>query len=138
MPAGVRYDEWRRLRSSEARICVGPRSAVFAPVADLGLIVIDEEHDSSYKQESDPRYDAREVARRRAAEAGAVLLCGTATPRPESWHELERLELPCRVDGRRLPPVEFVDMRGPVPDRSIRERARLSPRWPRRAARRSC
>ena len=115
MPAGARYDEWRRLRSGEARICVGPRSAVFAPVTDPGLIVVDEEHDSSYKQESDPRYDAREVARRRAAESGAVLLCGTATPRPETWHELERLELPSRVDGRALPPVEIVDMRGGVP-----------------------
>jgi primosomal protein N' (replication factor Y) len=115
MPAGARYDEWRRLRSGEARICVGPRSAVFAPVADPGLIVIDEEHDSSYKQESDPRYDAREVARKRAADAGAVLLCGTATPRPESWHELERLELARRVDGRALPPVEIVDMRGGIP-----------------------
>jgi primosomal protein N' (replication factor Y) (superfamily II helicase) len=115
MPAGARYDEWRRLRSGEARICVGPRSAVFAPVADPGLIVIDEEHDSSYKQESDPRYDAREVARRRAVEAGAVLICGTATPRPESWHQLEWLELPQRVDGRALPPVEIVDMRGGIP-----------------------
>jgi primosomal protein N' (replication factor Y) len=115
MPAGARYDEWRRLRSGEARICVGPRSAVFAPVADPGLIVIDEEHDASYKQEGDPRYDAREVARRRAADAGAVLLCGTATPRPESWQGLERLELPSRVDGRPLPPVEIVDMRGGVP-----------------------
>jgi primosomal protein N' (replication factor Y) len=115
MPAGARYDEWRRVRSGEARICVGPRSAVFAPVRDPGLIAIDEENDSSYKQESDPRYDAREVARRRATEAGAVLLCGTATPRPESWHQLERLELPSRVDGRRLPPVEVVDMRGGVP-----------------------
>jgi primosomal protein N' (replication factor Y) len=115
MPAGARYDEWRRLRSGEARICVGPRSAVFAPIADPGLVVIDEEHDSSYKQESDPRYDAREVARRRAADTGAVLLCGTATPRPESWHELERLELPRRVDGRSLPPVEIADMRGGIP-----------------------
>ena len=115
MPAGARYDEWRRLRAGEARICVGPRSAVFAPVSDPGLIVIDEEHDSSYKQESDPRYDAREVARRRAAESGAVLICGTATPRPEAWHELERLELPSRVDGRSLPPVEIVDMRGGIP-----------------------
>ena len=115
MPAGARYDEWRRLRAGEARICVGPRSAVFAPVSELGLVVIDEEHDSSYKQESDPRYDAREVARRRAADAGAVLLGGSATPRPESWHELERVELPSRVDGRTLPPVEIVDMRGGVP-----------------------
>src|SRR4051795_2696917 len=114
-PAGARYDEWRRLRSGEARICVGPRSAVFAPIADPGLVVIDEEHDASYKQESDPRYDAREVARRRAVDSGAVLLCGTATPRPESWEELQHLELPSRVDGRPLPPVEVVDMRGGMP-----------------------
>ena len=73
LSAGERYDEWRRLRSGEASVCVGPRSAVFAPVRDLGLIVIDEEHDPSYKQEGDPSYDARAVARRRAAECGAVL-----------------------------------------------------------------
>ena len=108
---GERYDEWRRLRSGEASVCVGPRSAVFAPVRDLGLIVIDEEHDPSYKQEGDPCYDARLVARRRAADAGAVLVAGTATPRPESWLELPRLELPRRVDGQRMPPVELVDMR---------------------------
>jgi primosomal protein N' (replication factor Y) (superfamily II helicase) len=111
LSAGERYDEWRRLRSGEASVCVGPRSAVFAPVADLGLIVIDEEHDASYKQEGDPTYDARTVARRRAEECGAVLVAGTATPRPESWLELPRLQLPRRVDGRRLPPVELVDMR---------------------------
>ena len=139
MPAGARYDEWRRLRSGEARICVGPRSVVFAPVRDPGLIVIDEEHDSSYKQESDPRYDAREVARRRAADSGAVLLSGTATPRPESWHELERLELPSRVDGRPLPPVEVVDMRGgPFPGRFTRGPARRSTRSRGREARPSC
>src|SRR4051794_736540 len=115
MPAGARYDEWRRLRSGEARICVGPRAAGFAPIAHPGLIVIDGEHDSPHKRESDPRYDARDVARRRAADSGAVLLCGTATPRPESWEELERLELPSRVDGRPLPPVEIVDMRGGIP-----------------------
>ena len=108
---GERYDEWMRLRSGEASVCVGPRSAVFAPVRDLGLVVIDEEHDPSYKQEGDPTYDARAVARRRAAEASAVLLAGTATPRPESWLELPRLELPRRVDGRRLPPVSVLDMR---------------------------
>ncbi|MSO40587.1 MAG: primosomal protein N' [Solirubrobacterales bacterium] len=112
LAAGARYDEWRRLRSGEARICVGPRSAVFAPVADLGLLVIDEEHDSSYKQEGDPRYDAREVALERCARSGAVLVAGTATPRPESWRGLERVTLPGRVDGRRLPPVDVVDMRG--------------------------
>ncbi|HEU4393720.1 MAG TPA: primosomal protein N' [Solirubrobacterales bacterium] len=111
LSAGERYDEWRRLRSGEASVCVGPRSAVFAPVRDLGLIVIDEEHDPSYKQEGDPCYDARTVARRRAEECGAVLVAGTATPRPESWLELPRLELPRRVDGLRMPPVELVDMR---------------------------
>jgi primosomal protein N' (replication factor Y) (superfamily II helicase) len=108
---GQRYDEWSRLRRGEASVCVGPRSAVFAPVRDLGLIVIDEEHDASYKQEGDPTYDARTVARRRAERAGAVLVAGTATPRPESWLELPRLQLPRRVDGRRLPPVRLVDMR---------------------------
>jgi primosomal protein N' (replication factor Y) len=111
LSAGERYDEWRRLRSGEASVCVGPRSAVFAPVRDLGLIVIDEEHDASYKQEGDPCYDARAVARRRAEDSGAVLVAGTATPRPETWLELPRLELPRRVDGRRMPPVELVDMR---------------------------
>jgi primosomal protein N' (replication factor Y) len=108
---GQRYDEWRRLRSGEASVCVGPRSAVFAPVRDLGLIVIDEEHEPSYKQEGDPTYDARAVARKRAADSGAILVAGTATPRPESWLELPRLELPRRVDGRRMPPVHLVDMR---------------------------
>lgn len=111
LPDGERYDEWRRLRSGEARVCVGPRSAVFAPLADVGLVVIDEEHDASYKQEGDPCYDARTVARRRAAESGAVLVAGTATPRPESWLELPRLSLPARVDGRPLPPVRVLDMR---------------------------
>ena len=111
LSAGERYDEWRRLRSGEASVCVGPRSAVFAPVRDLGLIVIDEEHDPSYKQEGDPTYDARAVARKRAEDSGAVLVAGTATPRPESWLELPRLELPRRVDGRRMPPVHLVDMR---------------------------
>ncbi len=108
---GERYDEWRRLRSGEASVCVGPRSAVFAPVHALGLIAIDEEHDPSYKQEGDPSYDASAVAARRAGEAGAVLVAGTATPRPESWVALPRIELPRRVDGRRMPPVEVLDMR---------------------------
>jgi primosomal protein N' (replication factor Y) len=91
---------------------VGPRSAVFAPVADLGLVVVDEEHDSSYKHEGDPRYDAREVAARRARGAGALLLAGSATPRPESVHALQRTRLPSRVDGRPLPQVRLLDMRG--------------------------
>ena len=109
---GERYDEWRRLRSGEARIAVGPRSAVFAPVERLGLVVVDEEHDSSYKHEGDPRYDARRVAAWRAERAGAALLAGSATPRPETWHALPRLELRERADGRPLPPVRVLDMRG--------------------------
>lgn len=115
LSAGQRFDEWQRLKSGEARVCVGPRSAVFAPVSDLGLIVIDEEHDPSYKQESDPRYDARDVARKRAGDCGALLVPGTATPRPETWQRLDRIDLPARVDGRGMPPVELVDMRGMDP-----------------------
>ncbi|HUA03082.1 MAG TPA: primosomal protein N' [Solirubrobacteraceae bacterium] len=109
---GERHDEWLRLRSGEARVCVGPRSAVFAPLADIGLIVVDEEHDASYKHEGDPRYDARTVAARRAHMHGAVLLAGSATPRPEAAVTLNRLRLRDRIDGRSLPPVEVLDMRG--------------------------
>jgi primosomal protein N' (replication factor Y) (superfamily II helicase) len=107
---GERYEQWRRLRAGEARVCVGPRSAVFAPVQALGLIVVDEEHDASYKHEGDPRYDARAVAARRARASKALLLCGSATPRPETHHTVPRLRLPARADGRPLPPVEVLDM----------------------------
>jgi primosomal protein N' (replication factor Y) len=107
-----RREEWRRLRVGEARVCVGPRSAVFAPIERLGLIVVDEEHDSSYKHEGDPRYDARTVAARRASDCGALLLLGSATPRPESVHGASRpLRLSRRVDGRPLPHVDVLDMR---------------------------
>jgi primosomal protein N' (replication factor Y) len=124
---GERYEEWRRLRSGEARVCVGPRSAVFAPIERLGLIVVDEEHDASYKHEGDPRYDAREVAVQRARVNGAVLLLGSATPRPESARlasvspsessqperaPMRLLRLSTRVDGRPLPQVSVLDMRG--------------------------
>ncbi len=108
---GERHDEWLRLRRGEARVCVGPRSAAFAPVAELGLVVVDEEHESAYKHEGDPRYDARTVAERRAGEAGAVLVAGSATPRPESRHRLARLVLPERADSSPLPPVRVLDMR---------------------------
>jgi len=111
LSAGERYDEWRRLRDGHARICVGPRSAVLAPLSNLGLVIVDEEHDGSYKHEGDPRYDARLVAEHRAAEAGGVLVVGSATPRPESVHLLRRIRLPHRADGARLPPVEIIDMR---------------------------
>jgi primosomal protein N' (replication factor Y) (superfamily II helicase) len=105
-----RRDERERLARGDARIAVGARSAVFAPIHGLGLICVDEEHDPSYKQESDPRYDARTVAAKRAALEGAVAVYGSATPRPESWALLERLELGGRL-GRRLPPVSVIDLR---------------------------
>jgi primosomal protein N' (replication factor Y) len=85
---------------------------VFAPVLDLGLVIVDEEHEGSYKHEGDPRYDARTVAQRRAAQSGAVLVLGSATPRPESVIAFKRLRLPERVDRRPLPAVEVLDMRG--------------------------
>ncbi len=105
-----RRDERERIVSGEAPIVVGARSAVFAPVARLGLICVDEEHDASYKQESDPRYDARTVAAKRAVLEGAVAVYGSATPRPESWARLERIELGGRLSGP-LPPVKIVDLR---------------------------
>lgn len=108
---GARYDEWCRLRDGAARVCVGPRSAVFAPIGELGLIVVDEEHDSSYKHEGDPRYDARAVAQQRARMHGAVLVAGSATPRPESVLRLPRLRLDRRADGASLPPVTLIDLK---------------------------
>src|SRR5262249_20376921 len=97
-----RRDERERIAAGEAPVVVGARSAIFAPVRGLGLVVVDEEHDASYKQESDPRYDARTVAAKRAALERAVVVYGSATPRPESWARLERLELPIRI-GAPLP-----------------------------------
>ncbi len=112
LSTGERHDEWTRLRTGEARVCIGPRSAVFAPLDDVGLIVVDEEHESSYKHEGDPRYDARNVARRRAADHGAMLVLGSATPRPESLTSMRRVALARRIDDRPMPPVELLDMRG--------------------------
>jgi primosomal protein N' (replication factor Y) (superfamily II helicase) len=105
-----RRDERGRIAAGEAPVVIGARSAVFAPLRELGLICVDEEHDSSYKQESDPRYDARTVAAKRASLEGAVALYGSATPRPESWATLERLELGGRLAAA-LPPVRIVDLR---------------------------
>ncbi len=118
---GERYDEWERIRSGEAHVVIGARSAVFAPVKNLGAIIIDEEHEGAYLSEKRPRYDAREVAWQRALMAKAVLLLGSATPsiqtymrvmpgvRPEN--RLTLLELNKRVMGRKLPECEIVDMR---------------------------
>ncbi len=105
-----RRDERDRVARGEARIVVGARSAIFAPMRGVGLIVVDEEHDAAYKQESDPRYDARTVAAKRAALEGAVAVYGSATPRPESWLGLERLALPSRI-GAAMPRVRLVDLR---------------------------
>jgi primosomal protein N' (replication factor Y) (superfamily II helicase) len=105
-----RRDERERIDSGTARVVVGARSAIFAPVGRLGLVIVDEEHDASFKQESDPRYDARTVAAKRAAIEGAVAVYGSATPRAESWKRLERLVLPDRI-GAPLPSVKLVDLR---------------------------
>jgi primosomal protein N' (replication factor Y) (superfamily II helicase) len=111
-----RSEQWRRIRRGDAPIVVGTRSAIFAPAPKLGLILVDEEHDQSYKQEETPRYNARDVAVMRAKLAGAVVVMGSATPSLESWQNAERgkytrIELVDRVMNRPLPEVELVDMR---------------------------
>lgn len=112
LSAGERLLAYRALARGEIRIVVGARSAVFAPLVDLGLIVVDEEHDTSYKQESEPAYDARTVARWRAAADGAVVVLGSATPSMESFARVPlHADLRRRVDGSRPPALEIVDMR---------------------------
>ncbi len=111
-----RAEQWHRIRRGEARVVAGTRSAVFAPVGDLALIIVDEEQDSSYKQEETPRYHARDVAVMRAKMAGAVVVLGSATPSLESYYNAKKnkyalVELPDRVERRPLPEVEIVDMR---------------------------
>jgi primosomal protein N' (replication factor Y) len=111
-----RAQQWHRIKAGEARMVVGTRSAVFAPVADLALIIVDEEHDSSYKQEESPRYHARDVAVMRAKMANAVVVLGSATPSLESYFNANKnkyalVELPDRVEQRPLPEVEIIDMR---------------------------
>jgi primosomal protein N' (replication factor Y) len=111
-----RAEQWHRIKRGDARMVVGTRSAVFAPVADLALIIVDEEHDSSYKQEETPRYHARDVAVVRAKMANAVVVLGSATPSLESYFNAKKnkyalVELPDRVEQRPLPEVEIIDMR---------------------------
>lgn len=111
-----RAEQWHRIRRGETRIVVGTRSAVFAPVSDLALIIVDEEHDNSYKQEETPRYHARDVAIIRAKIAGAAVALGSATPSLESYFNAQKgkyrlLELPERIEKRPLPEVEMIDMR---------------------------
>ena len=111
-----RAEQWRRIQRGAARVVVGTRSGVFAPVQQLGLVIVDEEHDGSYKQQETPRYHGRDVALVRAKEAGAVVVLGSATPSIESRYNAEagkyiRLAMPERIAQRPLPRVEIVDMR---------------------------
>ncbi len=118
---GERYDAWLALKSGTKRIAVGARSAVFAPLANLGAIIVDEEHESSYKQGESPRYHAREAAIVRATEDGAIVVLGTATPSLETWTnatagKFTLLSLPNRVGGASLPLVGVIDLRKAVPE----------------------
>ncbi|MGM0501584.1 MAG: primosomal protein N' [Bacillota bacterium] len=118
LSAGERFDEWRRIKNDEAKIVIGARSAIFAPLKDLGLIIIDEEHETTYKQDDHPKYHAREVATYRAGLNEAVTVLGTATPSLEAYYravneneDYHLLELENRIDNRPLPQVKVVDMR---------------------------
>lgn len=121
LSVGERYDEWRKIREGKATVAVGARSAVFAPFSNLGLIIMDEEHETSYKQEENPKYHARDAAIRRAEQCGAAVILGSATPSLESYHAARAqsdihfspvlLEMPTRALGNELPKVNVVDMR---------------------------
>lgn len=112
LSAGERYDEYSRIRAGDVDVVIGPRSALFSPLPDLGIVVIDEENDGSFKQENDPRYDARRVALERARFEDAVLVYGSATPSLESYYRIrDRFSLPERATGALMPEVDIVDMR---------------------------
>ena len=116
LSAGERHDEWHKIRQGRARIVIGARSAIFAPVEPLGLIIVDEEHESTYKQEEAPRYHARDVAVMRGQMENAVVVLGSATPSLESFYNCKKgkftlLELPERVDDQKMPRTRVVDMR---------------------------
>jgi primosomal protein N' (replication factor Y) len=116
LSTGERHDEWHKIRQGRARIVIGARSAIFAPVEPLGLVIVDEEHEHTYKQEEAPRYHARDVAIVRGQMEGAVVVLGSATPSMESYYNCKKgkytlLELPERVDDQKMPVVRVVDMR---------------------------
>jgi len=116
LSAGERHDEWHKIRQGRARIVIGARSAVFAPVEPLGLVIVDEEHEHSYKQEEAPRYNARDLAVVRGQQEGAAVVLGSATPCMESYHNVQRkkyglLSLTERVDNIQMPIVRVIDMR---------------------------
>jgi len=123
--AAKRLEEWHRIRVGEARVIVGARSALFSPVKNLRLLIIDEEHDDSYKQAETPRYDALLVAKKRCELEKAILLTGTATPRLESYYNaslnrIKMVQLPKRIEDRPLPEVRAIDMRIQVSTRQTR------------------
>lgn len=115
LSAGERFDEWKRLFSGEARIAIGARSAIFAPLENLGVIIVDEEHEQSYVSESNPRYDTHDVAEFRARENACPLVFGSATPSIESYERAKNgiyqlIELPVRANGKEMPPIQIIDM----------------------------
>ena len=121
LPAGERYDQWKRIRDRQARVVVGTRSAVFAPCKDLGLLILDEEQEHSYKSENPPRYAAREIALWRGLKEGALVLMGSATPSVETMYHAKNGDytlytLRERYNGKALPGVEIVDMREELKD----------------------
>jgi primosomal protein N' len=116
LSAGERHDQWHKIRDGQSHIVIGARSAVFAPVQALGLIVIDEEHETSYKQDEAPRYNARDIAVMRAKIERAAVVLGTATPALESFYNARRgrytlASLPSRVDNKKMPIMRIIDMR---------------------------
>ena len=116
LSAGERYDQFERARKGEARVMIGPRSALFTPFDRLGIVVIDEEHEGSYKSETVPRYHARETAIERARMSGAFVVLGSATPSVDSYErartgEYQLYQLSMRVPGRMLPDTEIIDLR---------------------------
>ncbi|WP_309121355.1 primosomal protein N' [Paenibacillus sp.] len=121
LSAGERYDEWRKIARRRVKIAIGARSAIFAPFTNIGLIIVDEEHESSYKQEESPKYHARDVALERGSRHGAAVVLGSATPALETYLDAHRgvytlLEMPDRALGQPLPAVEIVDMRQELRD----------------------
>lgn len=115
LSAGERFDEWKRLFSGEARIAIGARSAIFAPIENLGIIIIDEEHEQSYISESNPRFDTHDVAEFRASYNSCPLVLGSATPSIESYEKAKQgqyqlIELPIRANGKELPKIQIIDM----------------------------
>ena len=130
---GERHDQWQKVHSGKAPIVIGARSAIFAPIPSLGLIIIDEEHETSYKQDSSPRYHARDVAIQRAKLENCIVVLGTATPSLESFYHAEQgkyhlISMPSRIGNRKMPKVEIIDMREELKskNRSIFSRSLLS------------